>query len=77
MELKIEATGRGDSRRIRLTGDSQAFFWLLSAAGNAMNGQVGNEAHIEGGGLIELVPKDVAAAQARGKTAHLKTNLAG
>lgn len=76
MEMTVEVTGKGAARRIRLTGDSDAFFWLLSAAGNAMNGQDGNEAHLADGGKIELVPK-VRAEQARGSTSHLKANLAG
>ena len=83
MRLKIETTGKGADRRTRLIGDYQAMFWLQQAAGNAMNGQRGNEAVVEGG-LLELVPATtelrrgelVEATDPQGKnpTAHLKVD---
>ena len=77
MHMKIEVTGKGSNRSIRLIGDSQAMFWLQAAAANAMNGQTGNEAHLADGGMVHIEPNEVAQIQARNTTAHLKANLAG
>lgn len=77
MQMRVEVMQEGDRPVIRLIGDSQAFYWLQAAAGNAMNGQAGNEAHVEGGGRIELVPATLAELQAKRPIAHLKANLSG
>lgn len=78
LRLDVENEGAPGPKRYRLVGDQGAYFWLLSAAGNARDGMTGNAATLEDGSVLELVPELTNEVQKpRHRLAALKADLTG
>lgn len=72
-DLRVEVTGKGANRRVKVIGSPDAFLWLQTASNNASSGFSGNEAALSDGGVLEVAPASPRPdQQPRSRSLHTK-----